>query len=228
MNTPIADMIAEMLKNCIPNEMIILAVRTTELALQGSRPTQDDAAERRRAYDREYRRKERDKSDDNRTTSDDQPPYLGNSKSLAEVEVKKERKSRGTKLSSDWVPSEKHYEEGLRRGMNRTAVDDLAETMRLWCATNANTAKTTRADWDSFFMSWIRREKVIGNGISNIRTDAGSGRANTKEAQFIAAMGRGALGALAQGASGRQDGAVSRGDDSPRQHDPDWRAKNVG
>src|SRR4051812_13287746 len=56
--TPIADMITEMLKNCIPIEMIIVAVRSMERAVS-TRHGVDETAEKRRAWDREYRKKKR-------------------------------------------------------------------------------------------------------------------------------------------------------------------------
>src|SRR5258706_10208735 len=57
-STPIADMITEMLKNCIPMEMIIVAVRSMERAVS-TRHGVDKTAEKRRAWDREYRRAKR-------------------------------------------------------------------------------------------------------------------------------------------------------------------------
>src|ERR1700677_779447 len=131
--TPIADMITEMLKNCIPLEMIIAAVRSMERAMSTRRPV-DEAAEKRRAWDREYRRNKRaahppDPPDIHRI-----PPDVGNDalsslkevKKLSEVVSKKESKSRGSKLPPDWKPKELHYEAGEKIGMNRDAVDARA------------------------------------------------------------------------------------------------------
>src|SRR6185295_7976216 len=96
--TPIADMITEMLKNCIPMEMIIVAVRSMERAVS-TRHGVDETAERRRAWDREYRRRKRSRPPD---PPDNHPntPDVGNislsslekKDSYSEVLSKKERK----------------------------------------------------------------------------------------------------------------------------------------
>lgn len=228
MNTPIADMVAEMLDSGTPKETIILAVRTTELAMQGSRPV-DVTAEKRRAWDRDYRqRKKSDPPDSTRIPPEHASSFLGEKRSMQEVVIKKEIKSRGTKIPPDWKPNEKHFVEGLSRGMTRAAVEELAETLRLWCASNANTAKTTRADWDSFFMSWVRREKKVGNGFSNGHTVSSAGRANAKETQLIAAMGRGAVAALGKSISSGRDGQASGSHGFAAGDGFDGRTKNVG
>jgi 5-methylcytosine-specific restriction endonuclease McrA len=49
--TPIADMVTEMLKNCIPMEAIIMSIRSFERAMS-TRHAVDETAERRRAWDR--------------------------------------------------------------------------------------------------------------------------------------------------------------------------------
>jgi hypothetical protein len=61
--TSIADMVAEMLARGVPHDLVVLAVRAAEDALRphesgGSRV--DTAAEKRRAWDREYRAKQRE------------------------------------------------------------------------------------------------------------------------------------------------------------------------
>jgi hypothetical protein len=74
--TPIADMITEMLKNCIPMEMIIVAVRSMERAAS-TRHGVDETAEKRRAWDREYRRRKRGLSADP-PDNHPKPPDVGN------------------------------------------------------------------------------------------------------------------------------------------------------
>lgn len=230
MNTPIADMVAEMLKNCIPNETIILAVRTTELAMQAtSRPTSDAATERRRAYDREYRRKERAESSDSRPTSSDTASLLREDKKHAEVEVKKERsKSRGSKLPSDWRPKDFHYARGAKKGMSRAAVDELADSMRVWCGANANKSVTTKADWDLTFTGWIGREKFVGNGINGTHANTAAGRATAKETNLVASLGRGAITSLGQNNAGRRDGQTPGSHGAAVVHDFEQRTKNAG
>jgi hypothetical protein len=57
MATPIADMVEKMLSTGIPPEMIVLAVRTAEEAAQAAQPVGDQTAEKRRAWDRDRKRK---------------------------------------------------------------------------------------------------------------------------------------------------------------------------
>jgi len=165
--TPITDMITEMLKNCIPNEMIIVAVRSMELALS-TRLTVDEVAEKRRAWDREYRRKRRgippDPPDIHPNAPDTGSAAISlseeNSRSMESV-VKKEKK-RGTKIPPDWKPKQSHYDEGASRNLLPRRVDEIADNMRTWCAANANRSVTTKADWDATFMGFIRREPSNG------------------------------------------------------------------
>ena len=97
-STPIADMITEMLKNCIPMEMIIVAVRSMERAVS-TRYGVDETAEKRRAWDRDYRRRKRGVSTDPPDIHP-KPPDLGNyalsslkeDKKHSEVVIKKEKK----------------------------------------------------------------------------------------------------------------------------------------
>jgi hypothetical protein len=185
--TPIADMITEMLKNCIPMEMIIVAVRSMERAVS-TRHGVDETAEKRRAWDREYRRRKREMSADPPDIHP-KPPDVGNGalsslsedKKHSEVVSKKEKKERGHKLPPDWIPKQKHYDEGAKLGMSRATVDERAVRMREWCEANANRSITTKANWDAAFMgTWLKD--------SNQRTGNGNGK--TQGGSLIAALDR--------------------------------------
>jgi hypothetical protein len=161
--TPIADMITEMLKNCIPLEMIIVAVRSMERAVS-TRQGVDETAEKRRAWDREYRRNKRGMSADPPDIHP-KPPDVGNSaltslseiKKLSEVVNKKEKKERGCKLPPDWKPNQHHYDEGKKLGMTMAMVDERGAAMRCWCDANANRSITTKANWDAAFTgAWLK------------------------------------------------------------------------
>ena len=172
MSTPIADMITEMLKNCIPMETIIMAVRSMEIALSTRHRVDsrvDEIGEKRRAWDREYRRRRREHPPDIHPTPPDStrhpPDYALSSISLEEGSKedsrKKERKSRGCKIPPDWKPNERHYTEGAKRGMSREEVDCRATKLRNWCEANANRSITTKSNWDAAFMPWL--EDKYGN-----------------------------------------------------------------
>lgn len=195
--TPIADMIAEMLKNCIPWETIILAVRAMERAVS-TRHGVDGAAEKRRAWDREYRRRKRVMSADPPDIHPKTPDvgngalsYLEKEKVHSEVSNKKEKKERGTKLPPDWKPKESHYVEGDKRGMSRADVDERAVRMREWCDANSNRSITTKANWDAAFMgAWLKQEQRNGNRSGGNRTSQASGPPQTGADAVLAGMGR--------------------------------------
>jgi hypothetical protein len=189
-------MITEMLKNCIPMEMIIVAVRSMERAVS-TRHGVDETAERRRAWDREYRRRKRGMSAD---PPDIHPktPDIGNAalsslkedKKHSEVVSKKEKKERGHKLPPDWKPNQHHYDEGEKLGMNRAAVDARADAMRTWCDANANRSITTKANWDAAFTGTWLKDSRNGHGFNNNRANTTAGPAPTRDTAIIAGMGR--------------------------------------
>lgn len=215
MKTDLGRTVADMLQNCMPKEMIVLAVDMYVMALASTRHPVDETAERRRAWDREYRKNKRGHPPDPpdiHPTSDDKPPLsLREEESLSVVVSKKERKKKagGSKIPPDWIPKEIHYAEGAKRGMDRTAVDVKAEDMRIWCRSNSNRAVTTKSDWDQTFLGWLRREKPNGNGPNNPRPDTPAGRATAREADHVARMGGAALRQLQESKS------AGTGRDSP-------------
>lgn len=111
----------------------------------------DAAAERRRAYDRERKRK----SGGNPRKSAGIPETT-----ISIEESKKEKKDRrGSTLPPEWAPNESHYAEGQKRGHSREAVDDMARDMRDWAGANENRAVARKSNWDLTFHGWIRRQK---------------------------------------------------------------------
>src|ERR1700761_3001939 len=108
-------MIAEMHASGIQLDMIIVAVRAIDRA-GSTRQGVDEAAEKRRAWDREYRRKKRGMSADPPDIHPKTPDvgnialsFLEGSKGTTEVVSKKEKKERGCKLPPDWKPKQSHY-----------------------------------------------------------------------------------------------------------------------
>lgn len=184
MSTPIADMVAQMLAAGVPHDAIVLAVATAERISTSTRHQVDvsggnrvdAAAEKRREWDRNYRREKRT-SGGNRVESGGNPPDNGVSAIYLEEreDLKKERNSapsvcppdkppskpqaRGAKLPSEWKPSEAHYAEGYALGFGRPAVDAFAHDMRLWADANSNRAVARKSNWDLTFSGWMRRQK---------------------------------------------------------------------
>jgi hypothetical protein len=189
-------MITEMLKNCIPIEMIIFAVRSMERA--STRHGVDETAEKRRAWDREYRRNKRAEHPPDQPDIHPKPPDVGDIaltslsevKKHSEVVNKKEKKERGFKLPPDWKPNQHHYDEGEKLGMNRAAVDARAKAMRTWCDANANRSITTKANWDAAFAGTWLKDSNNGQSFSNNRSHQASGSPPTRDTAIIAGMGR--------------------------------------
>jgi hypothetical protein len=189
-------MITEMLKNCIPMEMIIVAVRSMERAVS-TRHGVDETAEKRRAWDREYRKNKRARPPDPPDIHPTPPDVgdialtsLSEVKKHSEVVSKKEKKERGHKLPPDWKPNQHHYDEGEKLGMSRAAVDARADAMRTWCDANANRSITTKANWDAAFTGTWLKDSKNGHGFSNNRANQTSGPAPTRDTAIIAGMGR--------------------------------------
>lgn len=84
-------------------------------------------------------------------------------------EEKKERKTRARKgalCPVDFVPNEKHFERGEKKGLGREEVTALGEAMINWSHANANQAKAYKACWDRTLNGFIDREdgRASANG----------------------------------------------------------------
>jgi len=217
-------MITEMLKNCIPIEMIILAVRSMERAVS-TRQGVDETAEKRRAWDREYRKNKRARPPD---PPDIHPktPDVGNIaltslsevKEHSEVVIKKDKKERGQKLPPDWKPNQHHYDEGAKLGMNRAAVDVRAAAMRNWCDANANRAVTTKANWNAAFTGTWLKDSNNGHGTGANRASQTSGPPQTSADSILAGMGRLASRVAERQLAERQNDLDLAGRDDPKRH----------
>lgn len=163
-DSPIADMVEKMLSGGIPPEMIVLAVRTAELATSHS----DPAAERRRYLDRERKRRAAKSGIPPETKTRSALSFL--SKKELNKESKKEvaKRNRGRKLPDDWVPKPKHFDQGRELGFSSADVLGQAEDMRLWARSNEHRAVARKTDWDLTFSGWMRRNKPKGAAASPI------------------------------------------------------------
>lgn len=157
--TPIAKMFREMMARGVDPEMIALAIETAESVARPVESPVDTAAEKRRAYDRERKRLERE-SGGNSTGS---PPDTESALSSLEnnkknsKEVKKKERARGEKLPPDAKPTAEHYKFGIENAFDRKWVDRMFEDMRLWARSNEHRAVARKSDWDLTFMGWLRR-----------------------------------------------------------------------
>jgi hypothetical protein len=98
--TPIADMVKAMLSGGIPVEVVVLAVGTAELARGGTVPI----AERRRAFDRERKRRASAKAPPAESQHAPPPPELHERSSVV---AKPFASDHNTRIPNNWVPNEK-------------------------------------------------------------------------------------------------------------------------
>jgi hypothetical protein len=148
--TPIADMVASLLEQGATPEIIVLAVRGAELSARnsGGIPV-DAAAEKRRAWDRERKRK-----------SGGIPVESGGIPESALIlkkdTYKKEKKVRAAKhpLPPEFQPTEDHFAYGAERGYSRDGVLDKFEDMRIW----AGSSGAVKTDWGLTLLGFLRRD----------------------------------------------------------------------
>ncbi len=85
---------------------------------------------------------------------------ITSSVSLTELESKKERKlqrSRGSRLSPDWVPSDEDREFARNLGFSDDEIDEIAAIfLDYWIALSGS--KATKMSWAATWRGWIRRE----------------------------------------------------------------------
>lgn len=155
MNDP--NLIADLIRAGVDADLV---ARVSNALISASCPPDipvDSAAEKRRAYDRERKRKVRNVH----RTSTGLPPDVHNQLYLSSLslESKKEKKERGKSIPPDWHPSEWHYALGAKIGHSRAAVDEIATSMREWAEANKNRAVARKSDWDLTFNGFLRRQK---------------------------------------------------------------------
>lgn len=124
-------------------------------------------------------------------------------------ESKKERapKKRLGPLPENWTVPKRSIQLAADLGL---AIEPIEARFRDYLASSGK----QYADYDAGFCNFVRNTPNFnggsrGHGISNYRADPGPGRATSREALQLAAMGRGAVSRLEEGAAARRsDGAA--------------------
>lgn len=168
--TDIASIVTRLIAAGAPADVAAVAVAEAfacgaASAASGGNPV-DKAAERRREYDRNRKRDERERlrmSGGNPVDSGGSPKTaLTLSSSHKESIEKKEKKVRARKISCppDWEPNANHFAKADELRIPRSAVLSKAEDMRLW----AQSTGAVKVDWDATFHGFLRRdaEKLRG------------------------------------------------------------------
>ena len=189
-DTPITDLIGELLSAGIPVETILLAGRSLERKIMETKSSRsvDETAERRRAWDRERKAKARLASTGNSTGNPGNALSISSSLSKDstnkdKVERKKVRKieaetllpgippdkrRKGHALPADWKPNYGHFSLAKSLGMSDSLVTDLATRMRAWADAEDHRAVARKSNWDQAFSGWMRRE-AANKGAPNGR-----------------------------------------------------------
>lgn len=118
----------------------------------------DEKAEKRRAYDRERKRKSAEIR--RNSTESAETPILPLSSSILTKESK-----RGTRLSSEWKPAEAERAFAKTLGWSEPQIDSEAANFRdYWIAKPG--AGGCKLDWPATWRKWIRSSKVkpMGSG----------------------------------------------------------------
>jgi hypothetical protein len=127
--------------------------------------------------------------------------------------VKEERK-KGSRLLSDARVSNEQKLIAIEHGCPPDRVDAVwTEFVDYW--SDIPGQRGLKLTWTGTWRNWVKRifgKGKNGNATGNQRTDPAAGRATAREAEQIAAMGRGAAKRLAaRTATGSEDGDPPRG-----------------
>lgn len=141
---------------------------------------------------------------------------------------KKERssKKRNAPLPENWTVPHRAIQIAAELGL---AIEPIEGRFRDYLAASGK----LYADYDAGFCNFVRNTPNFnggnrGQGISNYRTDPGPGRATSREALQLAAMGRGAANRLEEGAAARRGGDPSGDTGTAEVFDLRRRTENAG
>jgi hypothetical protein len=151
----IGNLVARLIAAGTPPELAAEAVAAAFQAgaecVNSTRIPPDTAAEKRRAWDREYRRR-------NKPIHPIPPEIPPDSTFALSSSLKKERKkANATLCPPEFSPSESHYEAGAKIHLDRSQVESLCDDMKAWSQTNAHRPVAKKCDWGMAFHQWIKR-----------------------------------------------------------------------
>lgn len=155
----------------------------------------DEVAEKRRAYDRERKRRSRGiPPESTGHPRNSESASLSKEESKKEIKEEREGKTRArprTRLPELWQLDEQDTSYATERGF----YDDRLRQMASAFANHHRANGTTMADWHAAWRKWTDNEIKFhggrnGNGSSNLRTNPPAGQPQTRDAAVIAGMGR--------------------------------------
>jgi hypothetical protein len=147
----IADMVEQMLMAGVDSAMIVLAVRTAEMAAHPPDSRVDTTIEKRRAWDRAYRAKKREST----RLPPDIPPDPENPLSLKNnINIRKKERARSTRLPPDFEPNEEMVAYSHSLGMTDLDIAEQKTSMVDW---SASSLKGAKLDWLATWRTWSRK-----------------------------------------------------------------------
>lgn len=204
-------------------EMTGALTRNMSTGTSGRNPVESPeyrALEKRRAWDRERKRKERDENRASANSTGLPPVSTGKSGGNADVcpteeekkeglSVGKERK-KGSRLLSGARVSDENRASAIECGCPPDRVDAVwTEFVDYW--SDIPGQKGCKLTWSGTWRNWVKRlfgKSGNGHGIINHRTDSAAGRATAREANAVTAVGSAALQYLKESQSARSIGSA--------------------
>jgi len=169
--TPIFDMVKELMVEGASNEVILIAIRGAELSAMSGGCRVDTPADKRRAWDREYRRNKRNSntmSGGIHPTPPDSvcPPLIEERKK----EVSKKDSRRGTRCPPDWTPEQADLNFAVCHLSEAAIENEVIKFRNYWTAKSGKDA--TKLNWGRTWQNWVlnAKERNHGNGHRKHKT----------------------------------------------------------
>jgi hypothetical protein len=186
--TPITDMVRKLFEKGVDHDAILIAIEAAEQAMTTIVSTRhppdnpvDEAAERRRAWDREYRRKLRSSTRQTPTSTRHPPDSVDaplskerkneGSKEEREARVPAVHPTRGHRLPEGWFPEQLDWATALGRLGDVRARGELEKFRDHWKQQAG--ARGVKLDWSAAWRNWVRRAAEYG-GQNGKATRTGS------------------------------------------------------
>lgn len=179
--TPIAEMVRRMLEKGVAHDAIVMAVEGAELAMSETVSTRhppdiqvDETIEKRRAWDREYRRRKR-LSGGHPPDIHPNPPDIHNASLSKEEKIEskiEEREApkrsvhptRGQRLADDWAAGADDWQAAQLALGNEAARTELAKFRDHWKQQPGS--RGVKLDWNAAWRNWIRRAAEYRGGTN--------------------------------------------------------------
>jgi len=164
--TPIADMVRKLFEKEVDQEAIVIAIEAAEQVMYASMSTRhppdsrvDEAAEKRREWDREYRRRTRPSTrhppDIHLNPPDTENAPLSIERKKEEKEGRKRETTRGARLPVGWIPDQCDWVGAVDLLGEPKARSELEKFRDHWAQQPGQ--RGVKLDWNAAWRNWARR-----------------------------------------------------------------------